>query len=185
MGDLYRVRAVWSGFIGAPGVSTFYFVDNATCVDSLFQFFTAIKSHIPSIVHIQVESSGDTIDSVTGELTGAWVSDPVADIVCTGNSPHSAPSGLVVDWLTATVTHGHRLRGRTFIVPLSNEEYDPDGTINGGTIASVEGNAADLITAQSASFVIWSRGHGTDGTTGLVTSAHVPDLAAVLRSRRD
>lgn len=185
MPDIYRVRSVWTGFVGAPGVTTMYFLDVATALASVHTFWTDIHSHIPNVVHIQVEPTGDILDDATGDLVDTWVSEPVAVVDCTGTDNYAAPAGAIVNWLTSTIANHRRLRGRTYLVPLSNTEYDPDGSINGGTVAAIQAAADAFIASQSASFVVWHRGTGSDGSSGLVTSAHVPDFTAVLTSRRD
>jgi hypothetical protein len=185
MTEIYRLRSTWTGFVGSPGVSTMFFLDVATAVASVHTFWTVVAAKLPSDVHIQVENTGDILEDTTGELTGAWSAASVASIGGAMSDPYSAPSGAVVDWLTETITAGHRLRGRTFVVPLGGPTYQADGSLAAATITLIQGAADDLIASQSASFVIWHRGTGSDGSNGLVTAARVPDLAAVLRSRRD
>ena len=185
MVDIRRVRAVWSGFVGGPGVSTFYFLDTLTAVESVRDFFSGCSTFLPTDVHIQVESAGDVIDPTDGHLTDTWVSDPVAVVIGTNDAAYAAPAGCVVDWLTNTIGPHRRLRGRTFLVPLSDAAYQPDGTLATGPRTTLQGAADLLVTSQSTSFVIWHRGSGTDGSVGLVTSALVPDFVAILRSRRD
>ena len=186
MGDLYRVRSVWTGFLGGPGVSTMYFVDVATAVNSVDTFWRAIADRLPEDVHIQVENAGDVIDDATGDLTDSWSSDATEGIDGTAAGSYSAPAGIVVDWLTATVLDGRRVRGRTFIVPMSAGGYDTNGTPSAAFITDIQNAADELVLAQSSSFYIWHRpGGGHPGGSAQVTSAHVPDFTAVLRSRRD
>ena len=185
MVDISRVRSAWTGFRGAPGVTTMYFLDTATVVESLHAFWTSMAGDLPGDVVIQVEDSGDILDSETGELTGTWVSDPVDPVNGVGGSGYSAPSGLVIDWLTSTIADGKRLRGRTFVVPTDAGGTSSDGTPKDTVVTAFETYGATLIEEQSTSFVVWHRGTGTNGSVGLITSAHVPDMFAVLRSRRD
>jgi hypothetical protein len=63
--------------------------------------------------------------------------------------------------------------------------FQSDGSYGTAPRATLQSAADALIASQSASFVVYHRGTGSDGTNGLVTSAFVPDMAAVLRSRRD
>src|SRR5665811_35028 len=100
MGDISRVRSVWSGFPGGPGVTTMFFVDTATAVASLHTFWNDLKGLFPTDVHIQVENAGDTLESTTGALSGAWSSDAVASVVGTSAEKYSAPSGACINWLT-------------------------------------------------------------------------------------
>lgn len=166
-------------------MTTMYFVDTATAVESVHAFWASMSGDIPPDVDIQVENVGDTIDSATGVLTGAWAADPVAVVHCGGGGIYAAPVGAVIDWLTSTIANGKRLRGRTFLVPLSFDRFQADGTLEDNTRDSIQAYGETLISEQSDSFCIWHRGTGSDGSTGIVTSAHVPDMAAVLRSRRD
>ena len=185
MTEIYRVRSVWSGFPGGPGVSTMYFLDVATAVASVHTFWNDIKGLLPSDVNIQVENAGDIIEDSTGALTGAWTADAVSGVGGTDSGTYTAPAGACINWNTETIGTHRRLRGRTFIVPLGGACYQTDGSIGGTSLTNLRENSAALVAAQSASFVVWHRGTGTDGTNGLVTSASVHDMSAVLTSRRD
>lgn len=185
MTDLFRVRSTWAGFPGAPGVTTMYFLDHATCVASVRTFWTDIAAHFPLDVHIQVQHTGDIIDDGTGDITGTWTSDAVAVVNGSSDNPYAAPVGACVNWITDTVVRGHRLRGRTFLVPMGNQDFQSDGSLNNTTRDTIQTAADNLIASQSSSFVVHSKGTGTDGTDGLIISATVPDKAVVLRSRRD
>jgi hypothetical protein len=70
-------------------------------------------------------------------------------------------------------------------VPLEAGQYDGDGTINGGTIGTVQDAAQVLIDEETVDFGIWSRPRaGAGGKFASATSRSVKDQAAVLRSRR-
>lgn len=185
MVDISRVRTAWTGFVGAPGVTTMYFYDTATAVDSVHTFFNNIQTYLPSDVHLQVENVGDVIDDATGNLVDTWTSDSVGEVTGSDGGSYAAPAGAVVDWLTNTIGAHRRLRGRSFIVPLADACYQSDGTLDTTHRAGIQSAASGLVEAQSASFCVWHRGVGGAGSSGLVTSAFVPDLVAILRSRRD
>jgi len=185
MTEIYRVRSGWTGFPGGPGVTTMYFLDVATAVASVHTFFNDVSNRIPSDVTIQVENTGEILEDTTGDMTGAWSSDAVAGVNGVMSGKYAAPVGACVDWNTDTITAGRRLRGRTFLVPLGGDAFQTDGSIGAADLVVLQAAADALIAAQSASFVVWHRGTGSGGSNGLVTSAKVPDLAAVLRSRRD
>lgn len=198
MTSLNRVRVGWSGFPGAPGVSTFYFLDVATAVASLVTLFTALRPNCPTDVTWRVESAGDIIEDTTGVITGAWGADPVSDITGSASGTYSAPSGGMIGWETATILDGRRLRGRTFIVPLAGSQYDSSGSLTADAYNGMGDSAIAFLVEQSSSFVLWHRprvAHAADGSRpavtartgghGLVTTSRVPDKAVVLRSRRD
>lgn len=175
-----------------------YFLDVSTAVESVSKFWQSIAPMLPPSVHITPERVGDTIEDTTGALTGSWVGGVVTASVGGAGGAYSAPTGAVVTWLTTTVLDGKRVRGRTFVVPLAGVDYEADGTLAVGTLSGLQAPAAQLILEQSASFVIWHRpfkGRAATATRparpahlgghGLVTASRVPDLAAVLRSRRN
>jgi len=185
MTEISRVRSVWTGFPGGPGVTTMYFLDTATAVADLRTFWALFSGALPADVHIQVENAGDIIEDSTGALTGAWSSESVAVVNGASTEAYSAPSGACINWLTETIGPHRRIRGRTFIVPLANEAYQNDGSLSPTVLAEFHDHAESFIVSQSSSFVVWHRGTGSDGTNGLVTAASVHDMVAVLRSRRD
>jgi hypothetical protein len=104
-----------------------------------------------------------------------------------GSGAYSAPSGAVLHWLTGTVRNGRRLRGRTFIVPLANSNYEANGTLAAGTITAIQNAGLALMDEATTRLVVYGRPapNAADGVAALVTGARVPDMAAVLRSRRD
>jgi hypothetical protein len=198
MTQLERVRVGLSGFTGGPGVATFYFLDVATALPSLQSLWTVLAQTMPNIVTIQVENSGDVIEDTTGTIVDQWTQGAEAPIFGGLGGKYSAPSGYCLNWLTQTILDGHRLKGRTFVVPTGVDIYDLDGTIVTATVNAVNTAAATYVNDQSASAVVWHRprkARPADGSRpavtaragghGLITSALVRDKAAVLTSRRD
>lgn len=192
---LYRMTARWTGFVGAPGYSSFYFNDIGH-VDELYAglqaFFNEVDSAMPTSVTITVPAEVDEIDEATGDLLDSATAGPPVSIVGDVAGAYSAPSGACVTWLTDGVVRGRRVRGRTFLVPLANIAYEGDGTITEATRASIEGAAQDLVDAMEGTLVVWSRPReATDtlpalaGSAHAITFANVRDTIAVLRSRRD
>lgn len=199
MTALRRVRSVFSGFPGGPGISTHYFLDTDTAVEGLRVMWEALNDVLPTDVTIQVENVGDEIESTTGELLGTWpASDVVLPVSGDGVGVYAAPVGSVIDWLTDTVLDGHRVRGRTFVVPLVGSAFEANGSINSTALGQITTAASNFQAGQISSFVIWHRPRAARAADGsrpavtarvgghaLVTSVRVPDKAAVLRSRRD
>jgi len=198
MTDLYRIRAAWTGFPGAPGVSTFYGLTSGTSLSDLRAFFLAIATQLPADVTVQVENTGDVIEDTTGALTGAWSDAPVLPVTGSAPPPYAAPTGVMLKWATTTIVDGHRLKGRTFLVPSAGGVFDIDGSINSASMAVLNGAATVLGAAVLGNIVIWHRPRAArpaDGSRpavtaragghGLITACSVPDEAVVLRSRRD
>ena len=203
MTALYRVRVQFNSIEGPPGVATFYFLDLATALPSLTSLFTSLANRMPLGVTLKVQSSGDVIESTTGALIGAWNKDAEPEIGATGGPNYAGASGGQIEWLTSQIMDGRRVRGRTFIVPLSTDAYRTGGLIDSATTDLQGVAAAAFIVAQSSSFVIWHRpfpGRSASapgvlpkvtakaahiGGFALVTGGRVPTKTVVLRSRRD
>lgn len=189
-----RVTAEWRGFLGAPGYSTFHFHESASggVVDDARQrvhsFFDGLRGTLPSSVEIDVLEEVEEYDESSGMLVGyARGTEELATIDGGNNASFAAPVGAVVHWNTNTVANGRRLRGRTFIVPMSNAAFEADGTIRGIELDMLR-DAAESLSGGGfeSTFCVWSRPTGGgSGAVGPVISHRVPDMAAVLRSRRD
>lgn len=189
-----RVTATWTGFSGAPGYTNFFFADDAdtttanTMVTATLSFFNTLRSMFPTGVTISVSPEVAQIDEASGTLEGfVYADDPAFAVTGSGAGTYSAPTGAVVNWRTEQVNRGRRVRGRTFLVPLSGGSFQADGTISNTALADLRDAASDLITAAAGvPLVVWSRPrNGAGGVAAIVTSSSVPDMAAVLRSRRD
>jgi hypothetical protein len=107
---------------------------------------------------------------------------------------------MVINWKTAGVRAGRRVRGRSFLVPLLSQTFDVNGTATSAALTTVNGAAGPLYagTEGDIRLGVWARptaikdvnGNPTgeyneDGVWHPATAHSVPDMAAVLRSRRD
>ncbi len=188
MPNIQRVRVALTGFPGGPGVSTFYAIDGAALLAPLRAYYFGRRNDFPNDVRFTFETVGDIIDPITGALMGTWTGTDPADVAGLGQGNYSAPSGLSVNWLTGDVLDGHRLRGRTFMVPLVSAAYDLGGSIEATVLSSWRAESAAFVAASAANFVVWHRPRLLPARAGgysVVTGATVNDRAAVLRSRRD
>jgi hypothetical protein len=86
------------------------------------------------------------------------------------------------------VRKNKRVKGRTFLVPLTGSAFDNSGTPTPAAIAGIQGAATTLAANVDATqLVVWARPTAkgaTDGAVGFVTSASVPDQGSILTSRR-
>lgn len=197
---MFKIKTRWSGFTGSPGWTNFYFdtgtqtTHGQTEMDSAaartVNFWSSIKSLLPPTVTLTVQSDVEIIDPNTGQLTnvGAVAAQPAQTGSATA-APYSAATGAVMTLRTAGVRNGRRVRGRTFIVPTASSIFATDGTLGDANITTIQSAATTLIgAAASIRLGVYARPTtkgGTDGQWYPITSATVPDLAAVLRSRRD
>jgi len=180
-----RLRVVWTGGVGLPGLSTFYLREAVTDVSPVLDYFDAIKSYFPSSVAWSVPSSGDQIDPTTGTLVGGWSGSGGGSVTGTGGSgPYAAGVGAHVLWKSNDVVNGRRVRGGTFLVPLLGSTYDSQGTIDNGNRAVLEAASNDLRVTDVC--VIWHRPSpgGSNGSIHDIDAAQVPDAVSTLRTRR-
>lgn len=198
-----RHRVNWSGFVGGPGVSTFYCVSSFPMNAHLNWLFAALSSFLPTDVHLTFDPTGDTIESTTGALTGTWSDTASAAVDGTNSAAYSAVSGALIRWVTNAVLSGRKLRGHTFLVPFAGDTYDTSGQISSTNVALITGAVQALATAMSGTMLIWerprlARAAYTDrrGVTHPAITARAGAAAAVqtatcrptvteLRSRRD
>lgn len=201
MVQVARVTSRWTGFTGAPGFTVLHFrdfggtditvPDAQAAVDRVYTFFNAIKSLLPAQVTVQVQGEVEAIDEPTGALQDVLVATAPAAVVGTAISSNSyaAAVGGVVSWRTGVVRNARRIRGRTFLVPLTTTAFDNTGTLTSTALTTLNAAATALRdTTSIADLGIYARPTApgaTDGLWALVTGHQVPDMGAVLRSRRD
>jgi len=180
-----RVRVLWQNWPGAPGYTNHYVGSNVLAQTALRTFYDALKTLIPAGLTIQVPSSGDQVAEGTGEITGVWTGTTQAVISGLGSGAYGGPAGACINWRTAVIIRGRRPMGRTFIVPVIGSAFESNGTLTAGTQSTIQAAATQLITDLAGELKIWSRPTDTmAGANVTVISAQVPDLVAVLRSRR-
>lgn len=181
-----RLTCRWAGFQGAPGYSVFYARPGGGVRDRIATFMDGFKNALPSGVTITIPTEGDVVNEVNGQITGTWTNGTPKTVLGTNSANYSAVSGVAINWQTADVVNGRRVRGRTFMVPLSQAAYGPDGQVLSTYRTEVQ-NLADLLISSSTGFFgIWHRPvNGAGGSFHDITAARVKTGPAVLRSRRD
>lgn len=193
---IYRYKFTWSVFAGAPGYTSFYALTDAPpqqLADDAHQFFvTALGgggpiTALPENLKITGDAYVSELDDSTGdEQTQLQVTVPPL-ISGLGSSPYASPTGACVTWNTNTFIKGRRLRGRTFLVPLSGFAYDLTGSLSDTFLTNLRLAATNYISSPTAP-CIWHRPTtrgGVDGSAHAVITSVVGDRASVLRSRRD
>lgn len=188
MASLNRISCAWGGWPGAPGVSQFYSFGGSLDSDvaAIRAFWNSLAAILPTGLTIQVPGVGDVIDDNTGFITGAW-NATAAPAIVTGTSglSYAGNAGSICHWLTAGLANGHRVRGRTFLVPLTNAAFDATGSIATASLTTIRNAASTLISGMGGTFRVWHRPvGGTGGSSHVVLTSTTPDLAISLRSRR-
>lgn len=196
---LIRYRVAWSNWPGAPGVSTHYFSTSVADFSPVRAFYLANKDLFPNLLTWTFPTSYDVINEVTGQLSSTVATAPQTAV----SSAHSATaysgtSGAVLRWSTNSVVNGNKVVGRTYLVPLAQDQYFTDGSLVGTFITTVTAAATALLAAYGDGLKVWARpfpGRTNDpggkpdiparvGSFHTVVAATVPDFAAVMRSRR-
>lgn len=183
------ITAVWTGFTGSPGYSKFRFqaeLDSAgaeAAAGRVRTFFAAFQAHLAPGVVITIQPPAQIFDDQQ-QLTSEVDFTAPATVSSSNNQAYAGASGAHVNWHTGQVFLGRRVRGRTFLVPLSSTAFDQGGTLTTTALQLIRDAAAALVAGDPPLAIVG----GTPGEATYnysVTSSNVPDKAAVLRSRRD
>lgn len=163
--------------------------DALAAVTRVHTFFTAIRSALPGSVRLDVEPEVDMIESTDGKLVDSFAVAPPAQISGSGVTTYSAAAGAVVNWRTAGVRNGRKVRGRTFLVPIATGVYGADGNLTPAIRTTLQ-TAADALRDRTGTPDLCVYGRpttkgATDGVVHVVISASVPSMSAILTSRRD
>ena len=186
MPTLFRVRCTWTGLTSGAGVSTFYYLTTLASGDitALKAFWTAAATCLPNSVTVRTPNTGDLLDAASGGLTGTWTTGSAGTATGSYSDRYAAGVGGGVNWLTGTVVGRRRLRGKTYIVPMLQNCYATDGTLDNTVLAGLASAAATLVSA-SPSLAVWHRPlHAAGGQAVAVTASSVDDRVRTLRTRR-
>jgi hypothetical protein len=135
---------------------------------------------------ITVPGTGEVIEDTTGELLDVWTAAGGGTVVGTAGGVVAGGVGACVSWNTGGIIGGRRLRGRTFLVPLSSTAYESNGTLTSSALTAIGAFANGLMA--SGPLAVWHRptsAGGSDGNSYGVISNRIRDKVAFLSSRRD
>lgn len=187
MSTLNKVPVFWSGVpVVGGGVSTFYFNgSHVGFLADLSAFFTSVGAYIAGGVTFSFPNSGDLIDDATGNLVGTWSEPPEASVASSGIGQFANGVGCRIVWPTSGTTNNRRVKGSTFLVPLTVGCYTGSGHLDDTIRGNMQTAAAALLGASTPEMVIWTRPvGGAGGASHTVVGALVPDQVSWLRSRR-
>lgn len=199
-----RVKARWGGFSGAPGYTVLHLRDFGAetgvgndpdavmaqqAVDKVYAGFQRIQTLLPTAVTINMEQEVEIIEDTNGELVDSIGTTSPVTLNGTSSSTWSAASGAVISWKTNGIRKGRRIRGRSFLVPLSGSAYDGTGRLSGSAVTQIQSMAtllADSTTTPDLGVYARPTAKGaTDGQWSVVSTGNVTNLGAILTSRRD
>jgi hypothetical protein len=193
--NMYRVQFQWNGFTGAPGFTNMFYDDSTGTAQQaaditrtfLVGCLTQAPSPLPSGCSLVGPTSVDTVEPGTGTLVFTTPVTQPAQINGTAAGNFASSTGACVTWLTAGIVNGHRVRGRTFLVPLAATAFTATGGLSAAYQTSLA-TACTALLAASPDLVVWRRPISQaagGGGVNLVLAARVPAKSAVLTSRRD
>lgn len=201
MTEILRVKMRWQNYLGAPGYSIFHFRDFEStgdqngfaqgAVDKVQAFATSVRTLIPYQAQLQVLGEVEVIEDTTGDMVDViGLAQPAVQASTgTASDNFAAAVGGVISWRTSSVHRGRRVKGRTFLVPLNGTQFENNGTLRSTAIDAMNTAATALRSATGTPDLgIYCRPSApgaSDGAWYAVTSHSVPDMGAVLRSRRD
>lgn len=198
MPNIDRIRISLEGFNGGPGVATFYSLDGPSLLTALHDLWVAVAPSMPDDVSIVFPATGDRIDAAKGTLMGGWTGPQLDPIQGSNTNAYAAPAGALLQWGTQEVRDGSRVKGRTFLVPLSAGGYDTQGKLLLATLSNLQTAAQNMALNGQPYFCIWHRPFAGkpatltaparpahDGAAILVTNGTASSKVAILRSRRD
>jgi len=207
MALMMRVRTTLTGFSGGPGLATHHFAvavgdpnDAAAelATDRVGDAFIAGSGLWPTTFSAAVSGEVEVVEAESGDLVGTLPGNQqtVAGTSSAGGY-YAAPTGIQVTWLTPDIVNSHRVRGRTFLVPLANALNDNNGTPGAPQLALAEAFADAMLDPglNDCIFGVWARPYpgrtlptpiaAREGSFHGASGSAVPDKFVVLRSRRD
>jgi hypothetical protein len=194
--QLHRLVVSWSGpAVKGLAVNVLHFDgtnQTAPPVPAVLAAYSNALGAYGNGTTVTVPGTGDSIDDTTGQLTGVWSTTGGGSVTQPSTQWASAAGvGACISWSTSLIVPaaaGHRarrLRGRTFMVPLSLSMYEADGTIISGGLTILNTWAAAM--RASGPLAVWHRPTSvtaTDGTSAPVVGHKLSDRVAFLSSRR-
>lgn len=188
MVDVQRVRIQWSGTtVVGSGVTTLHTTEDAASLISEFRLVLAsMSSAIPNGTTITFPTSGETIDSASGDATGAWTAPAVGAVGGADAGKWSSGVGLRIAWGTNVYASGRRVKGSTFVVPMAAAAFSSSGTPDATMLSAWNGLISTFVGNVSPGFCIYSRPSAAHPTGGVaaVTTGVIPPKVSWLYSRR-
>lgn len=195
---MLRVTVTGTGWPGAPSVNQYYFnaPDHATNDQASFSWervrdaWEQLKTLCPNYVSHIVQAEVEDIDEATGEIRGSTITEGTGGSIGGVGTGLSLPpaTAACLNLVTGEFKNGRKVRGRTFVSPISQGSSDADGTPTAACLAIVAAVSDIMVedTGSGENYVVWSRPvNEAGGTMHAVGSMTMPDRFAVLRSRRD
>lgn len=184
----------YNGFTGAPGWIRMKFLGPLTVADAntaaanFRTFLQTAFTYMPTGSSITCDSAAALYDDAGSQVGEITLTAVPAAVTGSSGAAYAGGSGAVVNWTTGAFHLGRKVRGRTFLVPLTSGAFQTDGTLLSAAQGALQAGAAAFATSSPTPAVFSQKDNGAGGVsslTAVVTGATIPDRSAILRSRRD
>lgn len=158
--QLARVRAASKGWIGGPGLNTFYFsagpdANSDIITDShasasatrVRNAFLSATGAYPPAWKVNVSTTVDVIESSNGALVNSFTATPQAEVSGSSGATFGPTAVMLLLRLSTDVfSDGRKIQGRAFMGPIG-AIVDPDGSPQASTLAVMATFATSLMDA--------------------------------------
>lgn len=202
MATIYRFRVGLTGFIGGPGLNTWYMAqvgaaggadegDLEAIAADIRAVYDAAKTYLASGVSAQVDAVVEGIDVTTGNLVSVTGITPPAAVAGTSAASLSRATQICVRLKTDAIKGNRLIQGRHFFGPVATNAVATDGQIASAArtaLTTAYGGVLDL--AGNARLVVYSKkgkdkeGNPTVGEFGYVQQVLPNSTPGTLRSRK-
>jgi hypothetical protein len=192
----FTVLFTSGGYTGSPGYTKLHFapgsIDGPTTAEVnaaaaagralLASSATAMPTGVAYSCQPGVQWFDDA-GTLQGERTITTLPTPVNG---TGAATYPGGCGAVIYWNTGAINGGHKVRGRTYLVPFATGAFSNDGTLAGAIVTALQ-TATNVFVGSNPPPAVNSRTLGKPGrvnATYAVSTGVVKDRSAFLRTRR-
>jgi hypothetical protein len=184
------------GYTGSPGYTKLHFVPNVTggpttaevnaAAASSRVLLAASASNMPTGVGYNCATTAQVFTDAGVLMSEVGVTSVPSPINGSGGTTYPGGVGAVIYWNTGSVNGGHKVRGRTYLVPLATGAFAADGTLNTALVSGLQ-TAVNTFVGANPPPCVNTRTLGKPGrvnATIQVLSGTVKDRTAFLRTRR-
>lgn len=194
-----RIKINWTGFVGSPGYTNLNFErinegawtqpDVDAAVTKVQTWLASVRLIQPPVVISGIDPAVSEHDEQTGDIVSFWTATPAAAAAGTNvGTAFTSGTGYCINWQTGGVRNGRRVRGRTFVVPITGSMYESNGSFINAEVASWRAQAITLASdtngVRLGIFAHTPNALIPDGGIYDVTGVSINDRPAFLTSRR-
>ena len=186
------ITAQSTGYTGAPGWHRMKFIGSLTGAEcttvsaAMKAFYNSLLTITPAAAKMTWQQPAQVFSDTGVLLNEVTIPTLPSQLQFTGAGGYAGGTGAVVFWNTGALNGGHKVRGRTYLVPLTSNSYDSSGLITTAAQSTINAAAAALV-ATTPGLCVNSRNLGKPGRgdqTVVVQSASLSSTVAFLSTRK-